>query len=452
MEPIQHPETIWQAVLGELQLSLQRPVFDNWLRDTTVIAYEDACFIIAAKSAFAQEWLEHRMKGMVKQRLQRICGRSVDVRFIVRPDPAPLPGPAVLESPLLQPQTENGRYQSPAPSPSPSLNASMTFENFIVGDGNRFAHAAAQAVASDPGQRYNPLFIYGGVGLGKTHLLHAVGNQAVRHGYMVRYVTSETFTNDLIDAIRTKSNVAFRQTYREVDVLLIDDIQFIEGKQSTQTEVFHTFNSLYAANKQLVIASDRAPQLFPDFDDRLRSRFEGGLTVDLQPPDLELRIAILRTKVYLAGVVVSDDVLRYIAEQYRNNVRELQGALNRIVAYARHHAQTPTLNLAQEILGDPDASLNREPQAVLQAIASEFRVTPAELTGPRRSHNVVVPRQAAMYLLREVCQLSFPQIGDYLGGRDHTTAMHGYDKTVQKLAEDNELRHRVERVRIRLRQ
>lgn len=452
MDLAQRPEIIWQAVLGELQLSLQRPVFDNWLRDTQALAYEDGCFIIAAKSAFAQAWLEQRMKGMLKQRLQRLCGRSVDLRVVVRPDPAPAPDQSADEPPLLQPQIDAGRYRSAAPVSASSLNAAMTFDSFIVGSGNHFAYAAAQAVGQEPGNRYNPLFLYGGVGLGKTHLLHAIGNHAARAGYASRYVTAETFTNDLIEAIRTKSNVAFRQQYREVDILLIDDVQFIEGKPSTQTEVFHTFNTLYATNKQLVIASDRPPQSFPQFDDRLRSRFAGGLTIDLQPPDLELRIAILRDKAFGMGVTVPDDVLRYIAEQNRSNVRELQGALNRVVAFARLVLRPIDLSLAQETLSETDVCLNRDPQSVLQAVASEFRVALVELTGPRRSHNVVVPRQAAMYLMREVCQLSFPQIGDFLGGRDHTTAMHGCEKMAQRLDEDAELRGRVERVRLRLRQ
>ncbi len=450
MESLTSPETIWQAVLGELQLSLQRPVFDAWLRDTVAVAYEDGCFIVAAKTAFAQEWLENRMKGMIKQRVQRLVGRAVDLEFIVRPETAPAVEP-VAPGPLLQqPQRETGRFTSPSP-PQSSLIPSMTFENFIEGEGNRFAYAAAQATAQDPGHRFNPLFMYGGVGLGKTHLLHAIGNTAARSGYAVRYVTAETFTNDLIEAIRNKANSDFRQTYREVDVLLIDDIQFIEGKAGTQTEVFHTFNSLYAANKQIVFASDRPPHVFADFDDRLRSRLAGGLTVDLLPPDLELRVAILRTKALSAGLVVPDDALRYVAEQCKSNIRELQGGLNRVLAFASLHHRAPTLALAQEVLGDVDAALNRDPQAIIQAIAQEFRVTPAELTGPRRSHNIVVPRQATMYLLREMCQLSFPQIGELLGGRDHSTAIHGYEKMSHILDDDVELRSRVERVRVRLR-
>ncbi|NUQ37282.1 MAG: chromosomal replication initiator protein DnaA [Caldilineales bacterium] len=444
------PENIWQAVLGELQLALPRHVFETWLRDTALIAYEDGCFFIATPTAFAQSMLEDRLKGMIKQRLTRISRRTVDVRFVVRPDVVTDPENAALP-PLLDPTPESPARFHHAPATPPSLNPAMTFATFIEGEGNRFAHAAAQAVAQQPGDRYNPLFIYGGVGLGKTHLLHAVGNQAAQQGLNVRYVTSEAFTNDLIEAIRTKANVTFRQTYREVDILLIDDIQFIEGKDSTQNEVFHTFNALYAANKQIIIASDRPPQQLTKLEDRLRSRFTGGLSVDLHPPDLEHRIAILRAKALEIGALPPADVMRYIAEHYSDNVRELQGALTRVTAFARHHALPPTLELAQRILGEPEVPCRRDPQAILDAVADVFRITPAELGGPRRSRRVVEPRQVAMYLLREIAQLSFPQIGEYLGGRDHTTAMYGHDKMRRQLQEDAHLRGRVEQVQIALR-
>ena len=442
------PEEIWQATLGELQLSLQRPVFDNWLRDTYVVAYEDSCFIVAARTAFAQEWLDKRMKPMIKQRLSRLSGRTVDLQFVVRPD---IPDEGNVISPLLEPQREEtGRYRSPGISSTSALRPDMTFESFIEGEGNRFAHAAAQAVVQNPGNHYNPLFLYGGVGLGKTHLLHAIGNAVIKNGYTARYVTSETFTNDLIEAIRTKSNVAFRQTYREVDVLLIDDIQFIQGKESTKNEFFHTFNSLYAANKQIVIASDRPPHQLTKLEDRLRSRFSGGLIADLMPPDLEHRIAILRAKAAEAGIVVPPEVLQFVAEQYRNNVRELQGALNRVTAYAIHHFAPLDLALAQQVLGSQD-ELDDSPQAILQAVADEFRITLSELRGPRRTRRIAFPRQVTMYLLREIAQLSFPQIGEILGGRDHTTAMHGADKIARLLEEDPELRNRLEKVRLQLR-
>ena len=447
------PENVWQAALGEFQLSLQRSVYDNWLRDTAFVAYEDGCYIIAAKTAYVQEWLTKRMKGMIKQRLERLSGRSVDVRFVVRPDSIAATEPSQSDAPLLNAASEErGRYQSQITGPSSSLNDKMTFEAFIEGEGNRFAHAAAQAVAQAPGKHYNPLFLYGGVGLGKTHLLHAIGNSVSQMGLTVRYVTSETFTNDLIEAIRTRANVAFRQTYRELDVLLIDDIQFIQGRESTKNEFFHTFNSLYATNKQIVIASDRPPHLLTKLEDRLRSRFSGGLIADLHPPDLEHRIAILRAKAYEIGIVIPDEVIRYIAEQYSSNVRELQGALNRLTAHSRLHATPLDLALATEVLGPLDLPLDDDPQAIIKAVADEYRITVSELEGPRRPRRIVEPRQLAMYLLREVAQLSFPQIGELLGGRDHTTAMHGADKISTKLETDTELRNHLENVRIRLSQ
>ena len=447
------PEELWQATLGELQLSLQRPVYDNWLRDTYVVAYEDSCLIVAVKTAFAQAWLEQRMKGMIKRRVQRLSGRSVDIRFVVRPDRVSEPeADDPIQSPLLQPHTEtNGRYRRASSSDETSLMPAMTFESFIEGDGNRFAYAAAQAVAQDPSNRYNPLFLYGGVGLGKTHLLHAIGNGVAQEGYSVRYVSSEKFTNDLIEAIRTKSNVGFRQTYREVDVLLIDDIQFIQGKDSTQNEFFHTFNSLYAANKQIVIASDRSPKFLTGLTDRLRSRFGGGLIADLLPPDLEHRIAILRSKAFESGYIVSEEVIRYIAEQYSSNVRDLQGALNRVSAYARHHELPLDLVLAHQLLDADDVPLKNDPESIIQAVADEYRVSVSELKGPRRPRRIVYPRQVAMFLMREHAQLSFPQIGEHLGGRDHTTAMHGYEKILQELETDTELQNQLEQVRVRLR-
>jgi len=447
------PDNVWKATLGELQLSLQRSSYDSWLKDTTFVAYEDGCYIISAKTSYAQEWLSNRMKGMIKQRLARLSGRSVDVRFVVRPDSAVSPEANLSDVPLLHLSgEEQGRYRSQAVISASSLNHKMTFDAFIEGEGNRLAHAAAQAVAQDPGKYYNPLFLYGGVGLGNPHLLHAIGNSVSQSGLTVRYVTTETFTNDLIEAIRTRANAAFRQTYREVDVLLIDDIQFIQGRESTKNEFFHTFNSLHATNKQIVIASDRPPNLLTKLEDRLRSRFSGGLIADIHPPELEHRIAILRAKSYETGVVVPDEVIRYIAEQFSSNVRELQGALNRLAAHSRLHAKSLDLALATEVLGPLDLPLDDDPRAIIQAVAEEFRVTVSELESPRRPRRIVVPRQMAMYLLREVAQLSFPQIGELLGGRDHTTAMYGAGKITAKLETDTELRNRLESVRIRLSQ
>ncbi len=455
MERLMNPERIWQATLGELELALQRPVYENWLKDTRFVAYEDGVYIIAVKSSFAKEWLDQRLRGMIKRRLDRLSGRSVDVSFIVRPEHTKTDEDMASDSPLLSAAMDSaptGRYQRPAILPDSNLQQNRTFDNFIVGEGNRFAYAACQAVAQNPGVAYNPLFLYGGVGLGKTHLLHAIGNVTAQEGYNVRYVTTETFTNEMIEAIRTHTNVAFRQTYRNVDVLLIDDIQFLQGKESTQNEFFHTFNTLTAANKQVVIASDRPLHLLTKLEDRLLSRFGGGLTVDLSPPDLEHRIAILHAKAYEKGVVVSEDVVRYIAEHFNDNVRELEGALNRAVAYAQLHHQPLTLPLAQKILEPQRRPIDHSPEAVLDAVAQEFNLAVSELKGPRRTRRISVPRQLAMYLLREISNLSYPQIGEFLGGRDHSTVMHGTSKIEKGLQEDEALREHLERIRMRLRQ
>ena len=454
MERLMNPERVWQATLGELELALQRPVFESWLKDSRFVAYEDGVYIIAVKSAFAQEWLNQRLKGRIKRHLERHTGRTVDVNFIVRSQPLSSDSSTLPDAPLLkaaQEPSRSGRFQL-SPMTESNLQVNRTFDNFIVGEGNRFAYAASQAVAQNPGVAYNPLFLYGGVGLGKTHLLHAIGNVAANEGYNVRYVTTETFTNEMIEAIRTHTNVAFRQTYRNVDVLLVDDIQFLQGKESTQNEFFHTFNTLTAANKQVVIASDRPLHLLTKLEDRLLSRFGGGLTVDLSPPDFEHRVAILYAKAYEKGVVAPEDVVRYIAEHYSDNVRELQGALNRVVAYAQLHHQPLTLSLAQKILEPQQRPLDHSPDAILEAVAQEFNITVSELKGPRRTRRISVPRQMAMYLLRDVAQLSFPQIGEFLGGRDHTTVMHGATKIEKGLQSEAEVREKMERIRARLRQ
>ncbi len=454
MERPMEPEWVWKAVLGELELALQRPIYDNWVKDARFVAYEDGVYIIAVPNSFAQEWLNQRLKGTIKRRLERLSGRSVDVQFIVRPEPVDAKSVPTPESPLLNLTSEPapmGRYQ-PTPAAESNLQSHRTFDNFIVGEGNRFAYAACQAVAANPGTAYNPLFIYGGVGLGKTHLLHAIGNATASQGYHVRYVTTETFTNEMIEAIRTHTNVAFRQAYRNVDVLLIDDIQFLEGKESTQNEFFHTFNSLTAANKQVVIASDRPLHLLTRLEDRLLSRFGGGLIVDLAPPDLEHRIAILHAKAYEKAIVVPEDVIRYIAEHFTSNVRELEGALNRVTAYAQLHQEPISLPLAQRILQPQQTPLDHSPDAILKAVAQEFGLTINDLTGPRRTRRIAVPRQIAMYLMRDLGQLSFPQIGEFLGGRDHTTVMHGVTKVEKQLLADPTIQEKLEHIRTRLKQ
>jgi len=321
------------------------------------------------------------------------------------------------------------------------LNPRYTFDTFVVGNSNRFAHAASLAVAEAPARAYNPLFIYGGVGLGKTHLMQAIGHYVLEHnpGYKVVYVTSEKFTNDLINAIGKKAMAEFRDRYRNIDVLLVDDIQFVAGKESTQEEFFHTFNALYEANKQIVMSSDRPPKEIPTLEERLRSRFEWGLTTDIQPPDLETRIAILRKKAASESLEIPEEVLSYIANRIHSNIRELEGALNRVIAVASLSRRSVSVEIAEEALKDIVGS-PRQRQVTIEmiqaAVANHYSIKVADMRGKKRTRAVTVPRQIAMYLARELTDASLPRIGEEFGGRDHTTVLHAYEK-VQRMLQKN---------------
>ena len=429
---------IWQAALGELQLQMTKATFDTWLRDTTLVSYEDGTFVIGVHSGYAKDWLENRLLGIIKRTLIGLVGHAVEVKFVVWSKPRPQ-----LRTPLTAWQ-RGGPLQEETSSSSPMLNPKYTFASFIVGNSNRLAHAASLAVAENPGKAYNPLFIYGGVGLGKTHLLHAIGHLCLRHNHRVLYVSSEKFTNDLINAIRTHTTQAFREKYRNIDVLLIDDIQFIAGKESTQEEFFHTFNTLYAANKQIVVSSDRAPKAILTLEERLRSRFEGGLIADIHPPDLETRIAILRSKAEDHPIPIPPEVIDYIAHKIQRNIRELEGALNRVVAYATLMRCPLTLKMAVNVLQDVIAPRTPpSPAKVIEAVARFYELPPEALKGRSRSKKVALPRQVAMYLLREEVGASLPQIGELLGGRDHTTVLHGYEKIRSHIEEDDQLRRAI---------
>jgi len=332
-----------------------------------------------------------------------------------------------------------------------TINTRYRFDNFVVGSDNRLAHAACMAVSESPARAYNPLFLYGGVGLGKTHLLHAIGNACQPSGLQVLYVSSEEFTNDLINAIRTHTTAAFREKYRQIDVLLIDDIQFIAGKESTQEEFFHTFNTLHGQNKQLVISSDRSPKSLSTLEERLRSRFEWGLTVDIQPPDVETRQAILRSKAERAGRDVPVDILEMIARKVQSNIRELEGALNRVLAYSDLSGIPLTLELAQQALTDffPQGQ-DLQPDDVLSVVSRVFGISNERLLGRERTREVALPRQVAMYLLREEGGVSLPQIGAFLGGRDHTTVIYACEKVTDLMDTDDRFRRQVLQIREQL--
>jgi chromosomal replication initiator protein len=432
----------WQAVLGQLQMEMAKATYDTWVRDAAFVAYEDGTFIIGVQNAYARDWLESRLTSTISRMLVGLFDRSVEVRFVVwqeRPQTEPTPIVEEIEEEIV-----------PRPCQI-NLNHRYTFETFVVGASNRLAQAASMAVAENPARAYNPLFLYGGVGLGKTHLLNAIGNVAQQSGLSVLYVSSEEFTNDLINAIRSHTTQAFRDKYRMTDVLLIDDIQFIAGKESTQEEFFHTFNTLHAQDKQIVISSDRSPKAMSTLEERLRSRFEWGLIADIQPPDFETRLAILRSKAERIGRDVPGEIMELVAQRMQSNIRELEGALNRIVAHADLRGIPLTKELVNTALIDLLPQRREvEPIEVVRMVADAFGVSVDQILARDRSRAVALPRQIAMYLLREEARISLPQIGDVLGGRDHTTVMYACDKVSGLLEEDDRLRRQVVDIRDQL--
>lgn len=427
----------WQSVLGQLQMEMPRASFDTWVRDTRPLSYHNGMLTIGVRNAYARDWLENRLASTVNRLLIGIMNASVAVNFIVNGHEKDTETEETHPSkPEVAPAYEQNSRNS-------TLNSRYLFDSFVVGAGNRLAHAACLAVAEKPARAYNPLFLYGGVGLGKTHLLHAIGNACHQRGLNVLYVSSEEFTNDMIGAIRTHTNQAFREKYRSADVLLVDDIQFIAGKESTQEEFFHTFNTLHGQDKQIIVSSDRPPKSLVTLDERLRSRFEWGLSADVQAPDLETRLAILRSKAERSGRQVSDEILEGIAQRVQSNIRELEGALNRILAYADLSGSSLTPNLVDVALADLlPQKLNIHPNKILEAVAEAEGLKITDLTGQNRSAKIAIPRQLAMYILREYNDISLPQVGELLGGRDHTTVMYA----TKKINEDDKLRNRAKKI------
>ena len=450
-------DQVWQNVLGQLQMQMTQATFDTWVKNTRVVSQDDHKLVIGTKSAFAKDWLENRLYTTINRTVANILGYKVEIKFIVDADGGAeqstlslLPDEAIQQRPSATndlPAT-NGNGHSHNGQERPMLNRKYTFDQFIVGASNRLAHAASLAVAENPGDAYNPLFLYGGVGLGKTHLLQAIAHFATTVGKKVIYTTSETFTNDLINSIRGQSTEAFREKYRRADFLLIDDIQFIAGKESTQEEFFHTFNSLHSSGGQIVLSSDRPPKAITTLEDRLRSRFEWGLLADVQPPDLETRIAILRFKADSQEVRVANDVMEFIARRAQSNIRELEGALNKVLAHAAMMRQPISLELANVALQD---IVSRQAELtvdhIINVVANFYHLDKTVLTGRDRSKDVAEARQMAMYLAREETGASLPQIGEALGGRDHTTVMHGWEKIATQIEQNNQLRREMLSIR-----
>lgn len=444
----------WQIALGQLQLQMTRATFDTWVKGTHIVSEEDNnTWVVGTKSAYAKDWLENRLIHTISRTVANILGHPIDLHFVVgtenlaEPQPTPTLWPDSV--PTSTPSFgKNHQGNNGVGKERPMLNHKYTFEQFIVGSSNRLAHAASLAVAEMPAEAYNPLFLYGGVGLGKTHLLQAIAHFAISNNKHITYTTSETFTNDLINAIRTQSTESFREKYRNTDYLLIDDIQFIAGKESTQEEFFHTFNALHSSGSQIVLSSDRPPKAINTLEDRLRSRFEWGLQADIQPPDLETRIAILRFKADVLGTYVPDDVVEFTARRAQSNIRELEGALNKVMAHAAMTRQPFSLELAAAALQhivSRQAELTVE--QIIKDVAEFYRLDPEILIGRGRSKDISAARQMAMYLAREETGASLPHIGAVLGGRDHTTVMHGWERIASRIEQNDRLRREMLAIR-----
>ncbi|MBJ6361691.1 chromosomal replication initiator protein DnaA [Paenibacillus sp. GCM10012307] len=432
-----HTQEIWQQVLSIIQTKLSKPSYDTWFKATKASFLKEDLLVITAPTTFAAEWLESKYTKLVRTTLFEYLGRQIDIKFAIEenkpPEPA-APYPSIAPAATVV-QEETFSHM---------LNPKYTFDTFVIGANNRFAHAASLAVAESPAKAYNPLFLYGGVGLGKTHLMHAIGHYILEHNPSTRvlYISSEKFTNEFINAIRDNRGESFRMKYRNIDILLIDDIQFLAGKEQTQEEFFHTFNALHEERKQIIISSDRPPKEIPTLEERLRSRFEWGLITDIQPPDLETRIAILRKKAKAENLDIPNEAMVYIANQIDTNIRELEGALIRVVAYSSLINEDISSHLAAEALKDIIPSSRPKMitiQDIQQKVGEFYGLKLEDFKARKRTKAVAFPRQIAMYIARELTDYSLPKIGEAFGGRDHTTVIHAHEKITQQLKTDSEL-------------
>jgi len=491
---VMNSEQLWQSVIGELELSLSKANFTTWFKGTRIIALEGDKVCVGVPNSFTESWLRKKYHSLILKSLKKHTNNLIkDVDFKVENSksnysiqipfenrdvnenvqqklknltpPPPLTVVYQPKIPTIQPQKNNHVISSvnnipqqiPAPSSSFSLNPRYTFDNFVVGKGNELAFAASKAVAERPGILYNPLFVYGGVGLGKTHLIQAVGNAIAKENpdFRIIYITTEKFTNDFIQALKTGQMEKFKAMYRNIDILLVDDVQFMAGKDQTQEEFFHTFNALYQNNKQIILNSDRPPKAIPSLEQRLVSRFAAGMIADISQPDLETRIAILEMKVKEKETSIPIEILRYLADNIQSSVRELEGALNKIIALHQLSGTVPDMETAQRVVSTAVAASYKggmTAKQIISIVAAYFGITPHELAGLSRKKDLVIPRQIAMYLIRQELKSSFPSIGDELGGRDHTTAMHACNKVSELLKTDIKLKADVENILSQLKQ
>ncbi len=446
---------LWETVLGEIELSVSHANFTTWFKPTELVSTTDDTVIISVPNIFAKQQFESRFNNHIQQVLQKNGVNPKKILYKVRAA-SPVRRASISREILPDRPAEHSplpdRPASIPKSPS-SLNPKYTFESFIVGSSNDLAYTACRAVAENVGSKYNPLFIYGGVGLGKTHLVQAVGNEVIKNNPSLRviYISSETFVKEFLESIRFKK-AGFSERYRSADVLIVDDMQFIAGKEKTQEEFFHTFNALHQANKQILICSDKPPRSIPTLTERLRSRLEWGMAIDIQMPDFETRCAILQTKAQLSGVELSRETTEYIAENIKTNIRELEGALNHLLAYAEMRGISPDVSLAEGLLGDVRHSRPHHitAKSVIDKTARYFQIDIKDLCGAKRDKHIVTPRQVAMYLLRSELHMSFPRIAQELGRKDHTTAIHSVEKISRAVKLDYAIREQVSDIRERL--
>ncbi|MCI6693603.1 MULTISPECIES: chromosomal replication initiator protein DnaA [unclassified Clostridium] len=433
-------KSLWEKTLNIIKGEMSEVSFNTWIKSCEPLSISSNTIKISVPNSFTQDILEKRYKDLVVNSIEAACSKVYNVDFIVASD--------IQDIEEKEEKNDDKSSINVNDEMSSTLNPKYTFDSFVIGNSNRFAHAASLAVAEAPAKAYNPLFIYGGVGLGKTHLMHAIGHYVLQNNANAKvvYVSSEKFTNELINAIRDDRNEEFRNKYRNVDILLIDDVQFIAGKERTQEEFFHTFNELHDANKQIILSSDRPPKEIPTLEDRLRSRFEWGLIADIQPPDFETRMAILKKKADVEKLNVANEVMVYIATKIKSNIRELEGALIRIVAYSSLTNRPITVELASEALKDiisNKQNKNITIDVIQDVVAGYFNLRIEDLKSQRRTRNVAYPRQIAMYLSRKLTDMSLPKIGEEFGGRDHTTVIHAYEKISDALNTDESLQHTV---------
>jgi len=453
---------LWQSVLGEIELSVSHANYTTWFKNTELLDVADETVTIAVPNIFAKRQFEVKFNDLVKTTLEKNGVAPQKIAYTVKINgkktvsrettAASTPSAGVEELISRRPTSMQQPSQASAMNGT-GLNPRYTFANFIVGSSNDLAYTACQAVAANPGTKYNPLFLYGGVGLGKTHLMQAVGNEIVsaQPDARVLYISSETFVKEFLDSVRFKKK-GFSDKYRNVDVLIIDDMQFIAGKQATQEEFFHTFNALHQSNKQIIISSDKPPKSIPTLTERLRSRFEWGMTIDIQMPDFETRCAIVQTKASMSGVELARETVEYLANNIKTNIRELEGALNQLLAYSEMRGVTPDISIAEGLIGSVRRSRPQHvtPKQIIDKTARHFQIETKEICGAKRDKHIVVPRQIAMYLLRSELHLSFPKIAGELGRKDHTTAIHSVEKIEKAIKLDFIIREQIAEIREKL--